>query len=313
MSSDILFYVHTQMLTHVPPTRMLHVPPVNPDRVLVLGATGFIGRRLADCLDAAAVPCVRVGSADLDLSGRDARARLLTLIQPGDAVVFLSAITRDRGRDVATMMRNLAMGQAVAEALDERPCAHLVYLSSDAAYGDTAPNPITEATPCNPDDLYGVMHLARERMLADVAFRRDLPLLIIRPTMVYGGGDTHGSYGPNRFVRTARADSRVTLFGGGEEIRDFVHVDDVAEALRLALASRCVGVLNVATGVATRFSEVAAAVRRLAGSGVTVEGTGRVQPLRHRYFDVSALRAAFPDFAPRSLESGLIEALRSIA
>jgi nucleoside-diphosphate-sugar epimerase len=291
--------------------RMLHVPPAGQGRVVLLGATGFIGRRLARSLEEAAVARVDVGSALLDLSASGARARLVGLIQPDDTLVFLSAITRDRGRDAATMMRNLAMGQAVAEALDERPCAHVIYLSSDAAYGDAAASPITEQTACSPDDLYGIMHLARERMLAEVASRRDIPLLIVRPTMVYGGGDTHGSYGPNRFVRSAAAQRRITLFGDGEELRDFIHVDDLTQLLRLALAARTIGVVNAATGVATRFSEVAALIRRLAGAEVTVDRVPRVQPLRHRYFDVSALRAAFPGFVPRSLEHGLHEAIRS--
>src|SRR5262249_46280748 len=113
-------------------------------------------------------------------------------------------------------------------------CAHLVYISSDAVYanGDTL---IGASTRPAPDTLYGQMHYCRERMVVDVAQRWSCPLMILRPCALYGPGDTHNSYGPNRFVRTAVETQRIGIFGQGEELRDHLGVEDFVRLLVLAI------------------------------------------------------------------------------
>ena len=149
-------------------------------------------------------------------------------------VVFLSALTPDKGRDSGTLMRNLAMGRAVCEATREVEIAQLVYASSDAVYS-FATTLISEATPPVPIDLYGVMHRARELMLASEA---KAPVAVLRLTAIYGAGDTHNSYGPNRFMRQALKDGRIALFGNGEETRDHLHVDDAVDVILKVIIAR---------------------------------------------------------------------------
>lgn len=287
--------------------RHLRRPAAPPDRVVVLGATGFIGASLCRVLANEGVAVLAHGSRSLNLSDREAAEGLAGQLRPSDSIVFAAALTRERGADVATLMRNLTMAEAVIAALEQGPCAHLVYLSSDAVYGDAATSPVTAATACEPSDLYGVMHLTRERMLADAAGRLGCPLLVIRPCGVYGANDTHNGYGPNRFARTLRAERRIQLIGMGEELRDHIHVDDVARLIQLALWSRSTGVLNAATGMALRFAEVAELLRRAAGDGVTIEWTPRHRAVAHRFFDVAEVRQAFPGFVPRTLDTGLVD------
>ncbi len=76
-------------------------------------------------------------------------------------LVFLAALTPDKGRDSGTLMRNLAMGRAVCEATRGVELAQLVYASSDAVYSFATPS-ISEETPAIPLDLYGAMHRTRE-------------------------------------------------------------------------------------------------------------------------------------------------------
>ena len=111
-------------------------------------------------------------------------------------------------------MANLAMGEHVCAALEEVPCAQVVYISSDAVYADDC-NPVRETSCCDPSSNHGLMHLVRERMLAQTLKKAKVPYLILRPSLLYGAGDTHNGYGPNRFIRTALAEKRITLFGAG--------------------------------------------------------------------------------------------------
>ena len=200
----------------------VHSRPRLPDRVVILGSSGFLGRGLAGACAAAGIETIGLGSREVDLADGSAGAQLAARLRPRDVVVFLSAITPDKGRDSSALMRNLAMGRAVCEATRAVEIAQLVYGSSDAVYS-FATTLVSEATPSVPIDLYGVMHRARELMLASEA---KAPVAVLRLTAIYGAGDTHNSYGPNRFMRQALKDGRISLFGNGEETRDHLYVDD---------------------------------------------------------------------------------------
>jgi nucleoside-diphosphate-sugar epimerase len=272
--------------------------PQKPARVVVLGARGFIAQALRRRLEGGGLATLAVSSAELDLSSLTAADKLAALLRPDDALVMLAAITPDKGRDAAALMKNLAMMQSVCAALGKRPCAHLVYFSSDAVYGP-GPSLVSEATAAAPGDLYGTMHLARELMAKGIS---GVPLVVLRPTGVYGSGDTHGSYGPNRFRRSALEEGKIRLFGAGEETRDHVHVDDVAEIAARCLERRSTGLLNVATGRSVSFRELAGIVARQAGKPVEIEETPRAGPVTHRHYDVAALLRAFPGFRFAGLE-----------
>ncbi|HVT73258.1 MAG TPA: NAD(P)-dependent oxidoreductase [Lacunisphaera sp.] len=286
------------MLTH------RNASPVPPGRVVILGANGFIPRALAARLRADQVAWVALGSAQLDLTAPGAGPRLGALLQPGDSVVMAAALTPDRGRDPATLMKNLRMAESVALALAAQPVAHLVYLSSDAVYDWRHPL-VSEATPPTPTDLYSTMHLAREQVLGTAAAAARVPFCVLRPCAVYGPGDTHNGYGPNRFARSALADGKIRLFGGGEEMRDHVWIDDVAAVIALALAHGSTGHLNVVSGRSASFAEVAAQISALAPRSVTLEFLPRAGPVTHRHFDPTALLRAFPAHRPTALATGL--------
>lgn len=275
--------------------------PQKPDRVVLLGARGFIGRAVSRELDAKAVPTLQLTSADVDLASPAAAEELRRTLKPTDAVVMLSALTPDKGRDVATMLRNLAMMQHVCAAIERTGCAHLVYFSSDAVYGPTVSR-VNEETSPSPRDLYGAMHHTRELMARAVA---SIPLLILRPTLVYGVEDTHNAYGPNRFRRAAQKDGKIQLFGAGEEMRDHIHVDDVAALTVRCLLRRSTGTLNMATGRSISFNEVARLVGAQFDEPIEIEQTPSANPITHRHYGVTALVKAFPGFRFTSLEDGI--------
>jgi UDP-glucose 4-epimerase len=109
-----------------------HNHPRKPERVAVLGSGGFLGRGLLTACAAAGIEAAGLGSRDIDLADASAGARLAERLRPKDALVFLAALTPDKGRDSGTLMRNLAMGRAVCEATRAVAIAQLVYASSDA-------------------------------------------------------------------------------------------------------------------------------------------------------------------------------------
>ncbi len=276
-------------------------PPAAPARVVVLGANGFIGRNLVRRLMRDGTPHLALGSSEIDLTQADAADRLVALLAPDDAVVMLAALTPDRGRDLATFLRNIDIARAVCLALERVPAAHVIYVSSDAVY-PFGEGIVSEASAANPSDLYGTMHRTREVM---VGASTKAPYAVLRPTLVYGGEDTHNSYGPNRFVRQALKEGKIVLGGGGEETRDHVFVDDVARVIDLVLRHRSAGVLNLATGRSLSFDAVARAIAGLFEAAPAVVYTPRTTPMTYRSFDVTAMLRAFPGVALTPLEAGL--------
>jgi UDP-glucose 4-epimerase len=270
--------------------------PKTPSRAVLLGAGGFLGQALAARLKETGVPLLALGRNDIDLAADGADARLAARLAPDDALVFLSAITPDKDRGRGGFMANMRMGANVCAALEARPVAHVVYVSSDAVYPFSNAL-IDETTPAEPTDLYGAMHRARELMVQAAA---KCPLAILRPVAIYGDGDTHDAYGPNRFARQTEREGKIALFGAGEETRDHLAVEDAAELIRLTLVHRGAGLLNLASGRSATFRALAEAIAKRRSPPAQIVESPRRQPITHRHFDVAARRRAFAGFSPRS-------------
>lgn len=276
--------------------------PGKPERVVVLGRRGFVAGAIAARLEEDKIDTLALGSRELDLTDAGAGAALAGRLRDADALVVVSAIAPCK--DVEALMRNLAMVRSVCAAIEQVRPAHLVYISSDAVYADDV-NPVNERSCAAPTSLHGMMHAARERMLATVA---PGPLLILRPSLLYGAADPHNGYGPNRFRRLAAEGEEIVLFGEGEEQRDHVLIDDLAEIVRLGLRWRSSGVLNVATGESASFRQVAERVAALFDPPAAVKGSPRRNPITHRHFDPAACYKAFPRFRYTPLADGLAKA-----
>jgi len=270
-----------------------HRSPRKPARAVVLGAGGFIGGAIARRLRSEGIEIVALGRESCDLLTADAAARLTKELRPDDVLVFVSA--HAPVKNVAMLMENIRMGEAVCAALKDRPVAHVIYISSDAVYKDSA-EPISEASCAEPGSLHGAMHLTREVML-----RSDLsgPLTFVRPTLTYGIDDPHNGYGPNRFRRLAAAGKDVVLFGEGEEQRDHIAVADIAELVVWIILYRSTGVVNAVSGEVVSFSTLAEFIATQFISPVTIKGSPRSGPMPHnglRPFAPSAALTAFPGF-----------------
>jgi nucleoside-diphosphate-sugar epimerase len=294
---------------------LIHKNPdaVAPARVVMLGAGGFVAPELSKVLESAGISVRSLGSRELDLTANGSEVQLARLVQATDAIVMSAALTPDKGRDIGTLMKNLRMAENVCAAMAKSAPAHFVYISSDAVYDARSSSLLNEDSSCEPADLYALMHTAREKMTAQTCRAAGVSLAIVRPCAVYGAGDTHNSYGPNRFIRTAQKDGKITLFGEGEERRHHIHVADLARILHLCLLHRSSGTINAVTGEALSFREVAEMIRADAGRPVALECLPRGSAITHRHFDLTALTRAFPNFAPVPFPSGIRQMIREVA
>lgn len=274
--------------------------PCAPARVVVLGAAGFVASATIRRLAQFCVPVLDLPRTKLELTDKDAGRLLGNLLRPDDLLVFAAA--RAPVTNEGMLISNLQMGAAVCAALRVSPVSQVVYISSDAVYADSI-QPLTETSCAQPASLHGIMHLAREVMLCSAFSGR---VCILRPTLIYGVGDPHNGYGPNRFCRLAVSGKDIVLFGQGEERRDHVWVEDVAELVFRVLMHQSTGILNVSTGTVCSFRKIAELAVNCAKQKSKIIFSPRSGPMPHngyRPFDVKETYASFPNFKYSQLQT----------
>jgi nucleoside-diphosphate-sugar epimerase len=279
-------------------------PAASLGRVVLLGASGFLGRAIARRLARDGVELHGFSSKTLDLTDRSALGALDPLAGPATTLFFASAVTPDRGRTVDALEANLQMALNVGRYLERQPFRKVLYLSSDAVY-PISDEVVTEASAVEPADFYALAKYAGERVLAGVCGAASIPLAIARPTGVYGPGDTHNSYGPNRFISQIQADGKISIFGEGDDVRDHVYVDDVAAVVDGLAASDASGVFNVASGESRTFAAIVEELRRLSPIAFEVVRLPKSGPATRRDFDLRRLREALPGWTPTPFNEGL--------
>ncbi len=273
-----------------------------PSRVVILGAKGFVGNAVKEKLIKIDVSTLALGREEVDLLNEDSIDYLHATLNTADSLVFVSAEAPVKNNNM--LMRNIKMASNICEAIKDLKIRHVLYVSSDAVYKDSI-EPLSENSCAQPSSLHGVMHLAREKMIANTYSG---PLAIIRPTLIYGVNDPHNGYGPNRFRRLAEKDEDVVLFGKGEEQRDHVLIDDVAELIVRMLLHKSSGVLNAATGTVKSFHEIAECVISQFNESKKIKYTERQGEMPHngyRPFDPSSTYKAFPDFKYTDIGEGI--------
>lgn len=266
--------------------------PEASGRIVVLGASGFVGSHVAERARRAGRDVVALSSRDIDLADPAGSQALAATVRAGDTVVHAAAVVPSK--NAADVSRNLLITQALVDALSGIDIAQLVVVSSDAVYG-SASGVVDEGSAGAPDSLHGVMSLAREMVCAEVS----TPVLtLVRPAAIYGKGDTHNSYGPNRFARQALDSGEITVFGAGQATRDHVMIHDVAEVIVRAIEGRQAGVINVASGQSISFIDLAGLVRDAGPAGARIVVAGSESSPTYRTYDISGLNRRFPDLVP---------------
>ena len=308
-------------------------------KVLVSGGAGFIGSHIADAylargdavwviddLSSGRRKNVPAGAQFLELDIRDEEVRNLfrevrfDLVSHHAAQIDVRVSVLDPAKDASINLLGLLN---LTEAAIEVGTQRFIFVSSGGVvYGEPEQIPTPESAPKLPRSPYGVTKLTGEQYLYYYRMIRGLEYVAMRYSNVFGPRqDPHGEAGVVAiFCNRLLSGEPLTIFGDGEQTRDYVFVRDVVSANMLASDLRLEAgegldarAFNVGTGVATSVNRLADALEAVAGSA---PGRNR-QPerpgeLRHSTLDSSLLqsRGWSPAF---TLEEGLRETYEHIA
>ncbi len=283
-------------------------PPAGP--VLVCGGAGYIGSHTVRLLERAGVPLVvldnlstghrrSVADAPLevcDLGDRDALARVFAEHRP-EAVVPVAAkcYVGESVEHPATYYReNVGYTWNLLEAMRAAGCRDIVFSSSAATYGEPRETPITEEHPQEPINPYGRTKLHMEHMMLDYARAYGMRYAALRYFNAAGAspdGDLGEDHDPETHliplvlsVALGRR-AEIQIYGDdydtpdGSCVRDYVHVDDLADAHLGALALLQGGTgeiaCNLGTGQGHTVRELVELAREVTGHAVPARVTDR--------------------------------------
>lgn len=262
-------------------------------KVMVTGATGFVGYVVASSLVAAGHEVVAltrsmrsladgVRRTDADLFDASSVVDAVNAERP-EAVCHLAALARvrDSRKDPLAYWRTNVVGTlALLEGLSaqEMP-GRFVAASTCALYGEDVPQPITEAQVPQPTNPYGSTKLAADRAIADVAATGAIGAISLRAFNIAGGVGTHADPDTSRLipkiVAVARGEApELTVNGDGSVVRDYLHVLDMADAFVRALDACEPGTwkaYNVGSGNRSTIADVIAAAEEVIGRPLPVK------------------------------------------
>lgn len=297
------------------------------DSVLITGGAGFIGRWLAKrCLEAGHAVCI----VDNLSTGR-----IENLMELEGRFEFVQADIRDTAQLVEYMRRNAVqvvyhlaalhyipfceahpyetfevnvLGTlSVLEAMRQADISRLVFTSTGAIY-PPLDVPLSEETPVEPQDIYGLSKWHGETMIAYYQRRYGIRATVVRLFNTYGAYETNPHLLPH-IINTLKQGVRELTLGNLHPKRDYIYVQDVAEGLyRLGSRPDTLGLFNLGTGIEYSVQEVVAVISRLLGEPLSVvQDSARMRPVDkpHQRADLTKLQAILGWRPTVDLEEGL--------
>ena len=300
-------------------------------RAVVTGVAGFVGSTLAERLvdsgaDVVGIDCFtdyyprRIKEHNIaGLRGRDRFRFVESRIQDADLVALLgdrthvfhlaaqAGVRKSWGRDFAVYTENnIDATQILLEACTKLSLDRIVYASSSSVYGDDTPMPFREDALPHPVSPYGVSKLAAEQLCYLYHVNFGLPTVSLRYFTVYGPRQ-RPDMGFHKFLRATILGEPISVYGDGEQTRDFTFVADAVSAT-VAAATRGVPgrVYNIGGGSRVSINQVFDMIGRVTGRRPQLHvDPAQKGDMRHTYADTSLARTDL-GFAPTvGLEEGI--------
>ncbi len=313
------------------------IPDFNGATVLVTGGAGFIGSHLVDALvargaDVRVLDNLATGD-EQNLSQHDEAVQLirgdirdLATCQEaasGAHYVFhqaaLGSVPRSLDDPSTSISVNVSGTANVFHAARDAGVRRVVYASSSSVFGSSTTLPKREGEEGDPLSPYALSKKMNEQLAAIFAACYGMQLVGLRYFNIYGPRQSpKGPYAAviPRFFAACQAGERPTIFGDGEQSRDFTFVKDAVSANLLSAgadAAACGRAYNVGASGQTTVNELIAAIMRISQSEVDpLYADPRAGDVRHSHADTERAATALGYQASTPLDEGLAETWRSI-
>ncbi|MFQ6011356.1 MAG: NAD-dependent epimerase/dehydratase family protein [Nitrososphaerales archaeon] len=302
-------------------------------RILVTGGAGFLGNHLVSRLINEKLQVVvldnfssesgsRVTPATKTIRG-DIREKetVRGAVSQADQIVHLAAIvsiTESIKNPQSTIAVNVDGTRNMLEEAKSAGVKKFVFASSCSVYGEAKYLPMDEKHPCMPISPYASSKLAAEGLCKDFSSKKGLDVSILRFFNIYGPGQKAGPYAGviSNFFDNLKRSRPLQIFGNGDQVRDFIFVEDVVEAIVRCIKSpgTSSNILNVGSGAALSINQLARECQEVVGRDVSVNHLeARSGDIERSCADITLMRQDL-SFHPRfAIKEGLEKTLKGNA
>jgi UDP-glucose 4-epimerase len=272
--------------------------------IIILGSSSYIGGYLVQYFQSRGANIVRANSTNCNLLDKESvNSFFESLPKKKYLLVFLSVINRPEGDSLDGLQKNTLMAGNFVQAVDHHKISSVIYFSSVDIYGNHHELPIREDTPLQPDNWYGLAKVNCEWILKH-ELDSEIPLTIFRIPGVYGASPGERSI-IRKFLTDIFERKKVTVFGDGSTLRDYVHVQDVAQSIEHLVNKSMVGAVNVVTGKSYSILQILNIMKDALATQWQIEFIEQNQRSFDLVFDNSKLLKIVPKFNFTKLETGI--------
>lgn len=228
-----------------------------------------------------------------------------------DAVVHLAADTRviDSINDpLHNFNINMIGTMNILMAMKENKVNKIINASTGGAILGEVPPPVHEDMLPAPQSPYGASKLAIEGYLGAFAASYSMKTCSLRFSNVYGPNSRHKGSVVAAFIRQILAKKNLTVYGDGQQLRDYVYIDDLCQGILQVIQNDIVGVYQLGTGIPTSINKLIEILKNTVGEKYEIKVDYlpyRTGELQKTWCDISKARKAFNYNPTMSLEQGI--------
>lgn len=260
--------------------------------ILVTGGAGFIGTHITKILlESGHDVTVLDNLSKSKKENVDPKANLIigditdpkaveNALEGIDEVIHLAGliVVPESVKDPILYCQNNVIGTInLLEVMKKKNIKKIIFSSSACVYGTPSQLPITEEAPIQPDNPYGASKASVESFLQSYNANFGFDVVILRYFNPYGPGENHDpeTHAIPNFIKSTLAKKPIPLYWKGEQVRDFIYIEDLARAHTDVLNSKGFKIYNVGSETGVKIKDVLEKIFKIAGYTVPIDDLGK--------------------------------------
>jgi len=291
------------------------------NKIIVLGHTGFIGKNIFIALKKKSYKNKNliikgISTQLIDLTKKISVKKLGKEITK-QSIIIICVVFKPKSEDSLrlfnqkTLSRNQTMIKNITNVIKHKRPKKIIYLSSNAVYGVYKNHKLVdEEAKIVVDTFYGKSKYLFEEMLKFVIGEKERKkLIILRPTTVYGPNEKFISNNPSGFLKLAKNEKKISIWGNGNEVREFLYIDDLTKIIIKLIQKNFYGTLNLG-GFSSSYINIINKVSKILKMRPKLENKKRTSFKVNKTYSKKLLKKVLPGIKLTSIEEGICKILR---
>ncbi len=276
------------------------------EKVVVIGATGFVGQELMKELKSSKMESIGFSRKDCDFLNQ---AEVVHKISPelkNATLVYTAGKHRQYGDTLEFYANNNKSVLNILVAAEKNIPKRIVFLSTIEVYGSIEKGiKITESTNLSPNYLYAAGKISHECLIRAWAYNHNVPCSMLRLPGIYGIEDNQTSIISTLFS-AGMNDTVFNLHTDGSELRDYISVEDLVSCIVKIISIKSVpAIINIGSGMSVSISRIIKLVEKGLCKSINVHYSNPPRQSFDILIDNSLLKSTLNDFYFKSLERGI--------